>query len=100
MPLEKPVLPLPRRPWSDFGPLYFSNAVVAFLFSATGPIAIILSVGSRGGLSEADIASWIFAAFLINAPIGDRVLADLPAAAGVPVDASRARCWSGRRSPT
>lgn len=68
--LEKPVLPLPRRLWADFGPLYFSNAIVAFLFSATGPIAIILSVGSRGGLSESDIASWIFAAFLINAFIG------------------------------
>ena len=70
MPLETPVLPLPRRPWADFGPLYFSNAIVAFLFSSTGPVAIILSVGSRGGLSEADIASWIFAAFLINAFIG------------------------------
>jgi benzoate membrane transport protein len=70
MPLEAPVLPLPRRPWSDFAPLYFSSAVVAFLFSATGPIAIILSVGMRGGLSESDIASWIFAAFLINAFIG------------------------------
>ena len=68
--LEKPVLPLPRRLWSDFGPVYFSNAIVAFLFSATGPLAIILSVGSRGGLSQADIASWIFAAFLINALIG------------------------------
>lgn len=70
MPLEKPVLPLPRRPLSDFGPLYFSNAIVAFLFSSTGPLAIVLSVGSRGGLSEADIASWIFAAFFINAFIG------------------------------
>ncbi|MGE3990273.1 benzoate/H(+) symporter BenE family transporter [Pseudorhodoplanes sp.] len=69
MPLEKPALPLPRRPWSDFGPLYFSNAIVAFLFSSTGPLAIVLSVGSRGGLPEADIASWIFAAFLINALI-------------------------------
>jgi benzoate membrane transport protein len=68
--LEKPALPLPRRPWADFGLLYFSNAIVAFLFSSTGPIAIILSVGSRGGLSESDIASWIFAAFLINAFIG------------------------------
>ncbi len=68
--LEKPVLPLPRRPWADFGLLYFSNSIVAFLFSSTGPIAIILSVGSRGGLSESDIASWIFASFLINAFIG------------------------------
>jgi benzoate membrane transport protein len=29
-------------------------------------VAIILSVGARGRLSESDIASWIFAAFFIN----------------------------------
>ena len=45
---------------------YAGNAVVAFLFAASGPVAIILSVGARGGLSEADIASWIFAAFCLN----------------------------------
>lgn len=66
MPLEKPVLPLPRQPWSDFGAVYAGNAIVAFLFSASGPVAIVLSVGARGGLSESDLASWIFASFFIN----------------------------------
>ncbi|HEX5477744.1 MAG TPA: benzoate/H(+) symporter BenE family transporter [Burkholderiales bacterium] len=68
MPLEKPVLPLtsPRRAAADFGGLYAVNALVAFLFAASGPLAIILSVGARGGLSESDIASWIFAAFFVN----------------------------------
>jgi benzoate membrane transport protein len=42
---------------------------VAFLFAASGPVAIILSVGARGGLSESDIASWIFAAFVLNSVI-------------------------------
>ncbi len=42
------------------------NAVVAFLFAASAPVAIILSAGMRGGLAEADLASWIFAAFLVN----------------------------------
>ena len=42
------------------------NALVAFLFAASAPVAIILSAGMRGGLEEADLASWIFAAFLIN----------------------------------
>jgi benzoate membrane transport protein len=54
---------------SDFGGLYAANAVVAFLFASTGPVAIILSVGARGGLAESDIASWIFGAFFLNALI-------------------------------
>jgi benzoate membrane transport protein len=68
MSLEKPILPppSPRRIWHDFGGLYAGNAVVAFLFSATGPVAIILSVGARGGLSESDISSWIFGGFFLN----------------------------------
>lgn len=70
MPLEKPVLPLPRHALADFGPLYAANAVVGFLFAASGPVAIILSVGGRAGLSESDLASWIFGAFFINGLIG------------------------------
>ena len=31
-----------------------------------GPVAIILSVGARGGLSESDLSSWIFGAFFLN----------------------------------
>ena len=55
-----------RMPLRDFGVQYAAGAVVAFLFAASGPVAIILSVGARGGLSESDIASWIFAAFCLN----------------------------------
>ena len=68
MPLEKPLLPLPtpRRVLADSGAVYAASALVAFLFAATGPVAIILSVGARGGLSESDLASWIFAAFFVN----------------------------------
>ena len=42
------------------------NAFVAFLFAASAPVAIILAAGTRGWLSEADMASWIFAAFAVN----------------------------------
>jgi len=42
------------------------NAFVAFLFAASAPVAIILGAGLRGGLSDADLASWIFAAFALN----------------------------------
>jgi benzoate membrane transport protein len=68
MPLEKPVLPLPapRRVLADFGGVYAANAVVAFLFAASGPVAIVLAVGSRGGLSESDLASWLFGSFFLN----------------------------------
>jgi benzoate membrane transport protein len=68
MRLEKPVFPLPgpRRVLADFGGVYAANAVVAFLFSCTGPVAIILSIGAAGGLSESDLASWIFGGFFLN----------------------------------
>jgi benzoate membrane transport protein len=71
MPLEKLQFPLPspRRVLADFGPLYAANAVVAFLFAASGPVAIILATGARGGLSESDMASWIFGGFFLNSLI-------------------------------
>ncbi|OGA19720.1 MAG: benzoate transporter [Betaproteobacteria bacterium RIFCSPLOWO2_02_FULL_63_19] len=50
----------------DFGSEYGINAFVAFIFAASGPVAIILSVGTRGGLSESDLASWLFGCFFIN----------------------------------
>lgn len=43
-----------------------ANAIVAFLFAASAPVAIILAAGARGGLDEADLASWLFAAFAFN----------------------------------
>src|SRR5436190_6321758 len=71
MPLERPVLPLfgPQRVAADFGASYLAAAIVAFLFSCTGPVAIILSIGAAGGLSESDIASWIFGGFFLNSLI-------------------------------
>ncbi|MEW6689540.1 MAG: benzoate/H(+) symporter BenE family transporter [Pseudomonadota bacterium] len=68
MPLEHPARPLPspRAALGDFGALYAVNALVAFIFAASGPVAIILAVGTRGGLAEADLSSWIFGAFFLN----------------------------------
>lgn len=59
----------PRTLAGDFGGVYLANAIVAFIFAATGPVAIILSVGARGGLSESDLSSWIFGAFFLNGVI-------------------------------
>lgn len=69
--LEKTIRPLPgpRAIAADSGGVYIANAVVAFLFACTGPVAIILSVAAGAGLGEADIASWIFGGFFLNSLI-------------------------------
>ncbi len=66
--LEKPAAARPslREIWADFGLTYAANGFVGWLFAITAPVAIILSVGSRGGLSEAEIASWVFGVFFVN----------------------------------
>src|SRR3954451_19995698 len=61
--------PGPRSILAAAGTPYAVAAIVAFLFAASGPVAIILAVGARGGLAESDIASWIFAAFCLNSVI-------------------------------
>jgi benzoate membrane transport protein len=63
-PTERP--PAPGTIASDFGLLYASNGFIGWLFAVTAPLAIILAVGSKGGLSQAEIASWVFAVFFIN----------------------------------
>lgn len=70
--LERPALPPPgwRQVLADFGPTYAANGFIGFVFAATAPVAIILSVGMRGGLSEAELASWIFGVFFVNGLIG------------------------------
>jgi benzoate membrane transport protein len=66
--IEQPGGPPPglREMLSDFGLLYAASGLIGWLFAVTAPVAIILAVGSGGGLSEAEIASWIFAAFFFN----------------------------------
>ncbi len=45
---------------------YWAAAVVAFLFASTGPVAIILTVVSQGGLGRAELAAWLFGSFFLN----------------------------------
>ncbi|MCP4328239.1 MAG: benzoate transporter [Alphaproteobacteria bacterium] len=59
-------LPRPGEIWRDFGTTYAASAFVAFVFAASGPVAVVLSVGAQGGLSESDMASWLFGCFFIN----------------------------------
>jgi benzoate membrane transport protein len=55
-----------RRLGADFGATYAASALVAFIFAASGPVAVILAVGAQGGLAESDLSSWIFGAFFVN----------------------------------
>ncbi len=56
-----------RRLWSDFDINALANAIIGFSFAASGPVAVILAVGSKGGLDESQLSSWIFGAFFVNA---------------------------------
>ncbi len=66
--IERPAGPPPGlgQITSDLGPLYASHGFIGWLFAITGPVAIILSVGANGALSQGEIASWIFGVFFIN----------------------------------
>jgi benzoate membrane transport protein len=58
--------PGPRRVLHDVGAGYAANGVIGLIFAATGPVAVILAVGRQGGLSQAELASWIFGVFFLN----------------------------------
>lgn len=66
--LERPAGPAPgwRQLFADLGPGYLANGLIGFIFSATGPVAIILAVGMHGGLTQAELASWVFGVFFVN----------------------------------
>ena len=65
MVLEAPSQRLPR--WGEFRAALdrhsISNGIAAFLVASTGPLVILLAVSVNGGLSRADISSWIFAGY-------------------------------------
>ena len=56
----------PRGFFRDLSVASAASGLVGFLFAATGPAVIILATGAKSGLSEADLASWLFGAFFIN----------------------------------
>ena len=58
--IERPELPRPtlselRR---DLGPQEIGNGLVALIFSASGPIAVILAAAAAGNLSPNQTSSW------------------------------------------
>jgi len=68
MPLEAPHARPPSlgEIIADLRGVYAVNGLIAFIFAASGPVAIILAVGRQGHLSESDLASWLFGAFFLN----------------------------------
>lgn len=58
--------PSPRRVLADLGPSYVANGVLGLVFAASGPLAIVLSAGTAGGLGTDALASWIFGIFFVN----------------------------------
>src|SRR4029079_18973686 len=52
--------------WRDLSLMHVANGLVGFLFAASGPLAIVLAAGTKGGLSEADLASWVFGSLFVN----------------------------------
>ena len=61
-----------RRPPSlrdlraDFGGQYFGAGATGVLFSATGPVAVIMGAAAAGSLTAAQTASWVFGVFVLN----------------------------------
>lgn len=66
--IERPELPRPslREIARDIGPQEFGTGMVALIFSASGPLAVILAAAAAGGLDPRETSSWIFGAFLGN----------------------------------
>lgn len=66
--IERPPRPLTgwRRLTADFGAPSLTNGFIAIIFSVTGPVAVILAVGTEGGLGTAELNSWVFGVFVIN----------------------------------
>jgi benzoate membrane transport protein len=61
--LERPgVRPAGLRQFlRDLGTPYVSNGVIGLIFAGSGPIAVTLAVGTAGGLTDGQLASWVFA---------------------------------------
>jgi benzoate membrane transport protein len=68
MPLEPPAgdRTTLARAVADFGREYFVAGLIGFIFAASAPVAIVLAVGTRGGLGPSDLASWLFGSFFLN----------------------------------
>jgi benzoate membrane transport protein len=49
-----------RQVMRDVALPYASNGMIGLIFTASGPIAVTLAVGAAGGLTQSQLASWVF----------------------------------------
>ena len=66
--IERPPKPRAhlREVLADLSTNSIANGLIGFIFAATGPFAVVLSVGTRGGLTSVELASWVFGVFFVN----------------------------------
>src|SRR6056300_148841 len=67
--LSKLIMRLIKDFFNDITKENITNGFVAFLFAVTGPVAIMLLVGTKTSLSNQELSSWLFGAFAINSVI-------------------------------
>lgn len=58
-----------RNFFADLTATHAVNAMVACVFAVSGPVAIILTVSAKGGMSSAELASWLFGSFFVNGAV-------------------------------
>lgn len=58
--------PRAREVLGDLGRDELVNGLVGVIFSMTGPVAVILAVGTAARLPQELVASWIFGVFVLN----------------------------------
>lgn len=58
-----------RHFFADLSATHLVNAMVAFVFAISGPVAIILTVSAKGGMSSEELASWLFGSFFVNGAV-------------------------------
>ena len=51
---------------ADFGGQYVGAGATGVLFSATGPVAVIMGAAAAGSLTAGQTASWVFGVFVLN----------------------------------
>ncbi len=52
--------------WRELDASTLASALVAFLFAATAPVALMFAAAMKGGVGEAGLAAWIFGGFFFN----------------------------------
>jgi benzoate membrane transport protein len=52
--------------WRELDASTLASALVAFLFAATGPVALMFAAAMKGGVGETGLAAWIFGGFFFN----------------------------------